>query len=66
MNDQIKHEQEVLKELENFDTPSITNVVASYPADKELCLGLYNPWEGNWYADERLKCIYPELGRRCV
>ena len=37
---------------------------SSYPADKELCLGLYNPWEGNWYADERLKCIYPELGRR--
>nr|WP_122013011.1 RraA family protein [Maliibacterium massiliense] len=64
MNGQINHEQEVLKELERFDTPSITNVVASYPADGELCLGLYHPWEGNWYADARLRCIYPELGAR--
>ena len=33
-----------LKKLEQFDTPSITNVVATYPEDQELCLGLYDPW----------------------
>ncbi len=35
-------EQDMLKALENFDTPSITNVVATYPSNP-LCLGLYNP-----------------------
>ena len=34
--------REKLDELEQFDTPSITNVVATYP-DDPLCLGLYNP-----------------------
>ena len=53
----------VLKALENFDTPSITNVVATYPKNP-LCLGLYNPWSGNWYTDQSLRCMYPELGRR--
>jgi regulator of RNase E activity RraA len=55
---------EILKELEKFDTPSITNVVATYPGDKERCLGLYDPWVVNWYTDQTLKCMYPELGRR--
>ncbi|MDP6785683.1 MAG: hypothetical protein QGI13_01005 [Rhodospirillales bacterium] len=53
----------LLKELENFDTPSITNVVATYP-DNPLCLGLYNPWTENWYTDTTIRCMYPELGRR--
>lgn len=53
----------VLKALENFDTPSITNVVATYPKNP-LCLGLYNPWSENWYTDHSLRCMYPELGRR--
>jgi len=57
-------EQEILKELENFDTPSITNVVATYPSNP-LCLGLYNPWVENWYTDQTIKCMYPELGARC-
>ena len=56
-------EQEMLEQLKRFDTPSITNVVATYPKDKKLCLGLYNPWEIAWYTDQSLKCIYPELGR---
>ena len=55
-------EQELLEQLKQHDTPSITNVVATYPNDK-LCLGLYNPWEVNWYTDQSLKCMYPELGR---
>ena len=55
-------EQEMLEELKNFDTPSITNVVATYP-DHPLCLGLYNPWSENWYTDQSIRCMYPELGR---
>jgi len=51
----------MLKELGEFDTPSITNVVATYP-DNPLCLGLYNPWTMNWYTDQTIKCMYPELG----
>jgi regulator of RNase E activity RraA len=53
-----------LEKLKEFDTPTITNVVATYPDDKELCLGLYDPWEINWYTNQSLKCIYPELGSR--
>ena len=52
-----------LEELKDFDTPSITNVVATYP-DSPLCLGLYNPWTENWYTDQSIRCMYPELGRR--
>ncbi len=55
--------QEMLKALEAFDTPSITNVVATYPSNP-LCLGLYNPWTQNWYTDQTLRCMYPELGPR--
>ena len=53
---------ESLEALKQFDTPTITNVVATYPSDP-LCLGLYNPWTENWYTDQTIKCIYPELGR---
>lgn len=53
---------EKLEQLKQFDTPSITNVVATYP-DKAYCLGLYHPWNGAWYTDERAKVQYPELGR---
>jgi len=55
-------EQEILEKLKGFDTPSITNVVATYPSDP-LCLGLYEPWRSNWYTDQSVRCIYPELGR---
>jgi 4-hydroxy-4-methyl-2-oxoglutarate aldolase len=53
---------QMLEELKNFDTPSITNVVATYP-NSPLCLGLYNPWTENWYTDQTIRCMYPELGR---
>ena len=59
----MKREQELLEELKKYDTPSVTNVVATYPGDTEYCLGLYHPWNTNWYTDETLKCMYPELGR---
>ena len=55
-------EQEMLEELKNFDTPSITNIVATYPTNP-LCLGLYNPWTENWYTDQSIRCMFPELGR---
>jgi len=55
-------EIEMLEALKEFDTPSITNVVATYPKNP-LCLGLYNPWLMNWYTDASLRCWYPELGR---
>ncbi len=55
-------EQEMLTALKNFDTPSITNIVATYPTNP-LCLGLYNPWTENWYTDQSIRCMYPELGR---
>ena len=52
-------EQEMLEELRHFDTPSITNVVATYP-NNPLCIGLYNPWTENWYTDQTVRCMYPE------
>ena len=55
------NEQEMLEALRKIDTPTITNVVATYPGDP-LCLGLYNPWSENWYTDQSLKCWYPQLG----
>jgi regulator of RNase E activity RraA len=54
-------DQEIFEALKDFDTPSITNVVATYP-DHPLCLGLYNPWTQNWYTDQSIRCMYPELG----
>lgn len=53
-----------VSELERYDTATITNVVATYPADIDNCLGLYNPWNVNWYTNESIKCIFPELGPR--
>ncbi|MGC9468826.1 MAG: RraA family protein [Anaerolineae bacterium] len=50
-----------LSALRDFDTPSITNVVATYPGNP-LCLELYHPWTQNWYTDQSLRCWYPELG----
>lgn len=55
-------DQEALEELTLFDTPAITNVVATYP-DHPLCLRLFDPWHDNWYTDQSIKCMYPELGR---
>lgn len=58
-----KSEAELMELLKEFDTPSITNVVATYPADKQTCLGLYDPWAANWYTDQSIRCMYPDLGR---
>ncbi len=50
---------EIFAGLREIDTPTITNVVATYPKNP-LCLGLYNPWTENWYTDSSIRCIYPE------
>jgi 4-hydroxy-4-methyl-2-oxoglutarate aldolase len=62
----MNHEEilALFERLKQFDTPTVTNVVATYPKKKEECLGLYDPWAINWYTDQDIKCIYPELGRR--
>jgi 4-hydroxy-4-methyl-2-oxoglutarate aldolase len=60
----LQEETKILEELTQFDTPSITNVVATYPG-APTCLNLYSPWECNWYSDQRLRVMYPELGRTC-
>lgn len=52
-----------IEALQKYDTPSITNVVATYPG-KSTCMGLYHPWETDWYTDQSLKCMFPELGPR--
>jgi 4-hydroxy-4-methyl-2-oxoglutarate aldolase len=52
---------EIFAGLRKIDTPTVTNVVATYPKNP-LCLGLYNPWTENWYTDSSIRCIYPEMG----
>ena len=52
---------DLFAELRKIDTPTITNVVATYPKNP-LCLGLYNPWTENWYTDTSIRCMYPEMG----
>jgi 4-hydroxy-4-methyl-2-oxoglutarate aldolase len=53
-------EKEMLEKLRGFSTPSITNIVATYP-NNPLCLGLYEPWRQNWYTDQSVRCPFPEL-----
>jgi regulator of RNase E activity RraA len=54
-------QEELFAGLREIDSPTITNVVATYPKNP-LCLGLYNPWTENWYTDTSIRCIYPEMG----
>ena len=49
-------EDQLFAELRKIDTPTITNVVATYPKNP-LCLGLYNPWTENWYTDTSIRCM---------
>lgn len=56
-------EKEMLEKLLGYNTPSITNIVATYPQNP-LCLGLYEPWRQNWYTNQSIRCMYPELGPR--
>jgi len=51
---------ELIRRLEQIDTPTITNVVATY----RTSMRLYDAWAGNWYTDISIKCMYPEYGPR--
>ena len=62
--EQIRVYAECMKELEEFDTPTVTNAVATYPGSPD-CLALYEPHKTNWYTDERIRVLYPELKPRC-
>jgi 4-hydroxy-4-methyl-2-oxoglutarate aldolase len=57
----VQLSDDIFAELRKIDTPTITNVVATYPKNP-LCLGLYNPWTENWYSDSTIRCLYPEMG----
>ena len=54
-------DDQIFAELRKIDTPTITNVVATYPG-RPHCLELYHPWNENWYTDNSLMCWYPEMG----
>jgi len=49
-------ESQMFAKLSGFNTPSVGNVVASYPQHPH-CLGLYDPWYGKWYTDDSLVCL---------
>jgi len=53
-------EKEILEGLREIDTPTISNVIATYPKS-EACLKLYDAWYGEWYTDTSIKCVYPEM-----
>ena len=54
-------EKEIIARLEKIDTPTISNVVATYPRS-DNCMKLYDAWYGEWYTDATLHCVYPEMG----
>ena len=56
-------ENEIIRQLERIETPTISNVVAAYP-ESDLCLKLYDAWFGQWYTDSTMHCMYPEFGPR--
>jgi hypothetical protein len=59
--DEIK---KLIAEIEQYDTPSVTNVVASYPLREKLCMGIYSPWTQHWSSNNDLHCHFPEMGSR--
>jgi regulator of RNase E activity RraA len=52
--------EEIIEELKKIDTPTISNVVATYPK-RDICMKLYDAWYGEWYTDTTVKCIYPNM-----
>ena len=56
-------ENEVIEKLKQIDTPTISNVVATYPKS-DICLKLYDAWHGQYYTDTTVKCMFPEFEPR--
>lgn len=63
MNLSARRAAQLLQALGAIDTPTVTNVVATYPGNP-LCLGLYEPWTARWYTDSSIRCIAPAIGPR--
>lgn len=59
---ELKNQKETINALKDYDTPAITNVIGSYPGES-FCLGLYDPWKDDWYTDQSIRCMFPELIR---
>jgi len=57
-------DSQIIQELRKFDTATICNVIATYPGS-DICLKLYDAWYGEYYTDQTLRCMYPELGSLC-
>jgi 4-hydroxy-4-methyl-2-oxoglutarate aldolase len=55
---------QIIQKLRKFDTATICNVVATYP-DSDICLKLYDAWDGEYYTDSSLHCMYLEFGPVC-
>lgn len=51
-------EKELIERLKKIDTPTITNVVATYQSS----LQLYDAWLGEWYTGTSARCMYPKYG----
>lgn len=58
-----RSKEKMLEKLQGFSTPTVADVVATYPEDPH-CLALYDPWKGNWYTDQSVHCVFTEMGRR--
>jgi len=63
MKNEKLSEKEMLKKLLQFNTPTVGNVVATYPNNPH-CLALYNNWHGRWYTNQKIRCMFPEKGSR--
>lgn len=58
-------DNEILKKLCKFNTPTVSNVVATYSNKKRpYCLGIYDQWKDRWYTDQSVHGIFPEKGSR--
>ena len=55
---------QLMKELEQYDSGTIANVVAGYPKREKYCIGIYDPWSVNWYTDNTLQNLFPQKGAR--
>jgi len=58
------NEIQIIHALRKFDTATICNVVATYPGS-DICLKLCDAWYGEYYTDQTLRCMYPDLGPVC-
>ena len=61
--EQILRDQEIMQELLNYDTPSITNAVPPIPRIRRTAW-VYTIPGGEMVHRPNPKCMFPEMGRR--